>query len=241
MLALSTSKRGLEDCLVVEGPDGGDKYILVHGYLRYHAMVNVESTDAICLVEDCTNKTERIIKRLRKEFHTHKRTGYELEKMIQNLCDSGLSEKEIALKTDVTVSTVKRYIRTKDIDGHLKSLAQQNGASKDGLTKLWNLPRIKQNVKESFLFRFVTKDGIKGNDVDSMAKVARVRQFEELSESVQERCLNRAIEQTGFTTRDAKAIVYEHFIHNGFDPEAHRFLALILNSGLQPKSIMLPI
>lgn len=223
--ALSASKRGLDEFLVVEGPDDGGKYVLIHGYLRYQALVNSECAEVMCIVEQCTDPTERIIKRLRKEFHTHKRTGYELETMIQSLLTSGLSEQDIALKTDVTVSTVKKYVKTQDIDGSLRSIAQQHGVSREGLSKLWNLSRaVKPNVKESFLFRFVTKDGIKGNDVDSMVKTAKVHQFAELSESVQERCLNLAIEKTGFTTRDAKEIVFEHSIKNGFDAESHNYL-----------------
>ncbi|MDB5084393.1 MAG: ParB-like nuclease protein [Bacilli bacterium] len=225
ILALSTLKRGLEDFLVVEDTDEGLKYVLVHGYLRFQALVNAGFRDAMCSVEVYTNSAERIIKRLRKEFHSHKRTGYELEKMIQALRASGISEQEIALKTDVTISTVKKYLKTKDIDANLRSLAEQHGASRDGLTKIWSLPKsVKQNVKESLLFRVATKDGITGNDADSVVKMAKVSQFGELSESAQEQCFNRAIDTAGFSTRDAKAIVYEHFIRSGYDPEVHRFL-----------------
>jgi len=234
LLALSAKKRGLDDFLVVEGPCDDGKYFLVHGYLRYKALLHSECPEIMCIVECCTNKISRIIKRLRKEFHTHKRTGYELETMIQSLLASGLSEQEIALKTDVTVATIKKYIKEQNVDDGFRSIAQQHGASREGLTKLWNMPpSVKPSVRESCLFRFVTKDGIKGTDVDSMIKTAKVRQFAELSESSQERCLNLAIEKTGFTTRNAKEIVFEQAIKHSFDPESHNYLYDRMISHLQ--------
>lgn len=225
MLSLSTSKRGLDDNLVVEGPNEENKYVLVHGYRRYYALVYAGSLNALCTVEECTNKTERIIKRLRKEFHTRKRTGYEVEMMIFALSDAGLSENEIAKRTDFTTATVKKYIKTRDIDDNIRSLSQQNGKGRDGLIKILNFPNsVKQRVKELFLNRYLTERSIRGTDIDSMVKVAKVPQFEELSESAQIKCLNQAIDQTGFTAKNAEAIVFEQAIYIGYDQRAHSYL-----------------
>lgn len=224
-MALSASKRGLEEALVVEGPDDEQKFTLVHGYIRYQALISAEELEATCMVQPCTDTTQRILKRLRKESHTHKRTGYELERMIHALLAAGLSEQEIAVKTDVRLATVRRYIKTKDIDNDLRSMAGKTGASREGLSKLWRSRHlIKSNTMENLLSRFVKKEGIKGSDVDSILKVAKVRQFDDLPESAQEQCVNHAVAETKFTSKKAKEIVYEQVIQKTYDHEAFTFL-----------------
>ena len=129
------------------------------------------------------------------------------------------------MKVDVTLATVKKYVKNRDIDSKLWSLAEKHGASRDGLSKLWNSRGLfKQHAMDKLFARFVRRDGIKGSDVEPILKVAKVLQFNNLSDAEQEHCINEAIDKAAFTSRNAKEIVYKQLIHRNYDPEAVMFL-----------------
>lgn len=216
-LSMSLLHSKLQEPLIVEGPING-RYILVEGYRRFDSLSRMGTTWVICNVQEVTNEEGRVIKRLRNELHRKKKTGYELERMIEFLLNRGLSEAEIARQVKVSISVIKKHIKSLDVDLDLKEKAEKAKVGKDGITKLYKLPNVSERIKNILCDRFLIKE-IFGYHVDSIEKVVKESLFSVLTEESQKRCINEVISQTKFDNDRAKTAVCSEIVSSGIQAD----------------------
>lgn len=231
-LTLSIKMHGLQKPLLVEGPTDDNKYILIEGYRRFYSLQQIGCTEVPCIIHDITNKARRVIKRLRNELHRKKKTGYELERMIQFLLENNYTIDQIAQETNVTKKTIQKHIKSLDIDPEAKKQAEKIGAGKDGLTRLLTLSNTFSSVIDTFKEKYLEK-AIFSYHVDSFERVVNIKGFKDLPAISQEKCLLEAMNQAKFGKNQAKKIVYAESLkyHNG--QEAALFIFEEIYSNLE--------
>ncbi|PFA51598.1 chromosome partitioning protein ParB, partial [Bacillus cereus] len=95
------------------------------GYRRFWALKHLNVPLVTCKVEKLISKDSRVLKRLRIELKSKKKTGYEVERMISFLLGDGYTEDDIAKQCNIQKKTVKKYINGKDVNTHWKIRAEQ--------------------------------------------------------------------------------------------------------------------
>jgi hypothetical protein len=106
-LATSIKQNGLIEPLIVEEKNS-NCFILVEGYRRFWALKHLNVPFVTCKVEKITSKDSRILKRLRVELKSKKKTGYEVERMISFLLDNGYTEDDIAKQCNIQKKNCKK-------------------------------------------------------------------------------------------------------------------------------------
>jgi ParB family chromosome partitioning protein len=218
--------------IIVEGPTNNNEYFLVEGYRRLASLKHLQKKHVYCIVEKITNEEERVIKRLRNELHTKKKTGYEISRMVNFLLDREYTIPQIANKCGKTEATIRKYVRSRDVDSELLERAERNGAGVHGLTELNKLNNIKENTKHYTLDNYVEKN-ISGTHVESIKKVHNINEFINLSDDSQRKCIDGAVCQTKFNEHRAKTIVYEESLRHKYDKKVHKYIFNVVVSYLE--------
>ncbi len=175
-LATSIKQNGLIEPLIVEEKNS-NCFILVEGYRRFWALKHLNIPVVACKVEKLTSKDSRVLKRLRVELKSKRKTGYEVERMISFLLDDGYTEDDIAKQCNIQKKTVKKYINGKDVNTQWKIRAEQSGAGIHGLTEIHHLTNIHPENKE-YVADIYIKRRINANNVESIKKTYRFRRIQ---------------------------------------------------------------
>lgn len=206
--------------LLVEGPTENNTYILVDGYLRYNCLEYSKIPEAYCIIEDVTSVEQRVIKRLKIELHTKKKTGFEMERMVGYLLDHGFSKEQIAAECKVTRETIKKYIKSIDVRDDWKQRAEESGAGRHGLTEISNLKNIKDNIKEYMVDIYVDKS-INGYHVELIKKIDSIKEFTDLSDDIQKESLNNLSEIQRIDKEQLKTRIYEKHLQQNYTKKVH--------------------
>lgn len=220
-LALSLKSNGQSTALVVEGPTVPDnKYFLVEGELRYESLLSINAKKARCIVQKLTSEEERVIKNLRNELQTKKKTSYEISRMVEFLLSKGYIDKQIAIKCSVSSKTINKYLKAQNIRSDWKERAEETGAGLHALADIEKLNNLTANVQEDVADDFINRK-INGTEVESLLKINSVDELKDLTELHQKECVLEAVNQTTFENSQAKTIVYEKLLRQSFSERAH--------------------
>ncbi|MDN4495132.1 ParB N-terminal domain-containing protein [Ureibacillus aquaedulcis] len=138
-LEMDISRNGLIAPLIVQ-LESEDTYVLVEGYRRFYALQFLGKKYADCFIENYTSEEDRIIKRLRIEFQTKKRTAYQLEEMINRLLENELYDvKLLASLCNVTEKTIAKYRKGSDVNPDWIRRGRKTGAGRHGFTIIHKL------------------------------------------------------------------------------------------------------
>ncbi|GED32369.1 ParB N-terminal domain-containing protein [Brevibacillus centrosporus] len=230
-LTLDISRRELQIPLLVEESVDPEKFYLVEGYRRYVSLVQLGYKHTHCIVQKETNNAERVVKRLGNEFHHKKKSGYERERMIEFLLKNGYDVDRIARETNLTRATIRKHMKSLQIDSDVKKLAELNGVGKDGLTRFLSIKTMNEDVQEKYQDKYLAKE-IRSYHVDSIELVANHESFNNLNMSAQDECLHQAIEQTRFSKTNANRIVNSVLLKEKFDQKSHRYMFQEMNKDI---------
>ncbi|WP_085990910.1 ParB/RepB/Spo0J family partition protein [Oceanobacillus senegalensis] len=221
-LALDIAKHGLSVPMIVEKQNG--KYILVDGYRRYVALRHIEANSAWCIVEKETSKQNRIIKRLKNEFHNKKRTGYEMLGMITDLMEQNFDEKEIARNCNVTLRTVKKYIKASKVPKEWLSDGQVAGVGIQGLIDIYNLDQLKGDNKEYLKNLYIDKK-ITGEQIKEIKRSITNAPFNELTTISQKKTLDDMVHSIKDNNSISfKDIIYENSLKEKHNDKSHGYI-----------------
>jgi ParB-like chromosome segregation protein Spo0J len=226
-LELSLSSKGLRIPLVVEEVSK-NKYVLVDGYRRYYALQFIGKQEAECIVEKLTSPETRLIKRLATEFHTEKRNPYQLERMInQLLAIKTLETKEIAEQCNVTVETINKYIKGKEVNPEWVKDGEKNDLGRHVLTDIHYLQNISYQTKE-YIFGLYKESKITGTTVKNIDLITNAAGFKLISEEVKKECIDEVIEQGIKDKEMINEIVSKKRLQTNFSEESHNSLYNVL-------------
>ncbi len=222
-LELSIASNGLRFPLVVEEVNENN-YVLVDGYRRYYALKFIGKKEAECTVEKLTSPEGRLLKRLAIEFHTEKRNPYQLERMInQLLAIKNYDIKEIAELCSVTVDTVKKYIKGREINPEWIRVGEEKELGRHVLTDIYYLNNISYKTKEC-IFKLYSEKEITGTAVKNIELITRIPGFKSFPEKVKKECIDEVI-QFGIKDKEMMdEIVSKKSLQSNFNAESHKFL-----------------
>ncbi|MDY0409346.1 ParB/RepB/Spo0J family partition protein [Virgibacillus soli] len=220
-LELDIKRNGLTNALMVE-QKCDDKYILVDGHRRFRALQHLGIQEALCQIEEHSSTEERIIKRLREEFHTKKRTPSDVEDMIEYLLDKGYTVKRIASECNVTVPTIKKYIRGLDVDPKWKEDQKKANVGHHVMTDLHEL-KITKEKKEFFKEKYLKKE-INGADVKELKRVTKMDAFARIPKKQEKSCLTEVTYERKSERNRINNIVYQYRLTAGYDEESHTYV-----------------
>lgn len=221
-LATSIKQNGLIEPLIVEEKNS-NCFILVEGYRRFWALKHLNIPVVTCKVEKLTSKDSRVLKRLRVELKSRKKTGYEVERMISFLIDDGYTEKDIAKQCNIQKKTVKKYINGKDVNTQWKIRAEQSGAGIHGLTEIHHLTNIHPENKE-YVADIYIKRKINANNVESIKKLTKLDEFNKYSKDLQRNCINDMIDDESLNNERLKDIVFTRLLKQQYTPSVHQYV-----------------
>ncbi|MDL4842494.1 ParB/RepB/Spo0J family partition protein [Aquibacillus rhizosphaerae] len=229
MLELDISRYGLTSPLVVEQVSE-KSYVLVEGYRRYDALDYIGKNEALCIVEEVTSPDERIIKRLKTEFHTKKRTPYELERMINHLLAiKPYNATELSERCSVTVETINKYIKGKNVNPEWVKIGEEKDLGRHVITDIHYLKNIKYPTKE-YIFELYKDGQITGNTVKAIDTFTKIPGFILMKEVTKKDSIDEVV-QSGIKDRDRdklEEIVSSKKLNTTFDAESHKSLYKLL-------------
>lgn len=221
-LAANIKEHGLIEPLIVEEKNS-NCFILVEGYRRFWALKHLNIPVIACKVEKLTSKDSRVLKRLRIELKSKKKTGYEVERMISFLLDDGYTEDDIAKQCNIQKKTLKKYINGKDVNTHWKIRAEQSGAGIHGLTEIHHLTNIHPENKE-YVADIYIKRKINANNVESIKKLTKLDEFNKYSKDLQRNCINDMIDDESLNNERLKDIVFTRLLKQQYTPSVHQYV-----------------
>ncbi|MGN4728954.1 ParB/RepB/Spo0J family partition protein [Bacillus cereus group sp. MYBK181-1] len=221
-LATNIKEHGLIEPLIVEEKNL-NCFILVEGYRRFWALKHLNIPVVTCKVEKITSKDSRILKRLRVELKSKKKTGYEVERMISFLLDNGYTEDDIAKQCNIQKKTVKKYINGKDVNTHWKIRAEQSGAGRHGLTEIHHLTNIHPDNKE-YVADIYIKRKINANNVESIKTFTKLDEFNKSSKDFQKDCINDMIGDDSLNNERLKDIVFTRSLKQKYTLSVHQYI-----------------
>ncbi|MCU5379715.1 ParB/RepB/Spo0J family partition protein [Bacillus cereus] len=219
-LATSIKQNGLIEPLIVEEKNS-NCFILVEGYRRFWALKHLNIPVVTCKVEKLTSKDSRVLKRLRVELKSKRKTGYEVERMISFLIDDGYTEDNIAKQCNIQKKTVKKYINGKDVNTQWKIRAEQSGAGRHGLTEIHHLTNIHPDNKE-YVADIYIKRRINANNVESIKKLTALDEFNKSSKDLQRDCINDMINDEGLNNEGIKDIFFTKLLKQQYTLPVHQ-------------------
>lgn len=225
-LAYDIKTNGLVTPLRVEENDG--EFILVEGYRRYFALKHIDAEYADCIVENKTSEINRVIKRLNAEFYQKKRTGYEMQRMVEYLLAHDLDEVEIAKLCNVTTNTIKKYIEGSEVNPEWLIAGEKTGAGKHGYTVIHSLKYLKGYNKE-YINGIYTERNINGEDLKKLKKATKMAPFQQLSGDSQRKVLDNSIGQIKKKDESIKQVVYEQSLKENYSLSTHQYIFCLLN------------
>ncbi|MCM3386859.1 ParB N-terminal domain-containing protein [Ureibacillus chungkukjangi] len=221
-LEMDINRNGLIIPLIVQ-QESEDKYVLVDGYRRYYALVFLEKDSADCFVENYTSEEDRIIKRLRIEFHTKKRTGYQLEEMINRLLETELyDEKLIVSRCNVTVQTIAKYRDGAGVNPDWIRRGKQTGAGRQGLTIIHKL-KLGEEVKNYIADRYINREFSEAV-LKVIRKATQENAFIDLLEEDIKDCIDLIITLQLMQYEPVEEIVHEYRLHAVYALSSHAIL-----------------
>ncbi|MGR5941031.1 ParB/RepB/Spo0J family partition protein [Bacillus pacificus] len=221
-LATSIKQNGLIEPLIVEEKNS-NCFILVEGYRRFWALKHLNIPVVACKVEKLTSKDSRVLKRLRVELKSKRKTGYEVERMISFLLDDGYTEDDIAKQCNIQKKTVKKYINGKDVNTQWKIRAEQSGAGIHGLTEIHHLTNIHPENKE-YVADIYIKRRINANNVESIKKLTALEEFNKSSKDSQRDCINDMIGDESLNNERLKDIVFTRSLKQQYTLSVHQYV-----------------
>lgn len=116
--------------LIVEENEVAGKFTLLEGYRRVNGLLqivdNPEEYEVPCLVLKRTNKKNRLIKRLKNENHSKRKTAYERGRLVKVLTEIGMEAEEIARLTNYNLRTIRKDIEQMEIDEKVLKDGEKN-------------------------------------------------------------------------------------------------------------------
>lgn len=221
-LATSIKQNGLIEPLIVEEKNS-NCFILVEGYRRFWALKHLNIPVVACKVEKLTSKDSRVLKRLRVELKSKRKTGYEVERMISFLLDDGYTEDDIAKQCNIQKKTVKKYINGKDVNTQWKIRAEQSGAGIHGLTEIHHLTNIHPENKE-YVANLYIKRKINANNVESIKTLTKLDEFNKSSKDSQRDCINDMIGDESLNNERLKDIVFTRSLKQQYTLSVHQYI-----------------
>ncbi|MEB2589459.1 ParB/RepB/Spo0J family partition protein [Bacillus cereus] len=221
-LATSIKQNGLIEPLIVE-EKSSNCFILVEGYRRFWALKHLNVPFVTCKVEQLTSKHSRVLKRLRVELKSKRKTGYEVERMISFLLNDGYTEDDIAKQCNIQKKTVKKYINGKDVNNHWKIRAEQSGAGRHGLTEIHHLTNIHPDNKE-YVADIYIKRRINANNVESIKTLTKLDEFNKSSKNFQRDCINDMIGDESLNNERLKDIVFTRSLKQQYTLSVHQYV-----------------
>lgn len=221
-LATSVKQNGLIEPLIVEEKNS-NCFILVEGYRRFWALKHLNIPVVTCKVEQLTSEHSRVLKRLRVELKSKRKTGYEVERMISFLLDDGYTEDDIAKQCNIQKKTVKKYINGKDVNNHWKIRAEQSGAGRHGLTEIHHLTNIHPDNKE-YVADIYIKRRINANNVESIKTLTKLDEFNKSSKNFQRDCINDMIGDESLNNERLKDIVFTRSLKQQYTLSVHQYV-----------------
>ncbi|HGO9421513.1 ParB/RepB/Spo0J family partition protein [Bacillus cereus] len=221
-LATSIKQNGLIEPLIVEEKNS-NCFILVEGYRRFWALKHLNIPVVACKVEKLTSKDSRVLKRLRVELKSKRKTGYEVERMISFLLDDGYTEDDIAKQCNIQKKTVKKYINGKDVNTQWKIRAEQSGAGIHGLTDIHHLTNIHPENKE-YVANLYIKRKINANNVESIKTLTKLDEFNKSSKDSQRDCINDMIGDESLNNERLKDIVFTRSLKQQYTLSVHQYI-----------------
>ncbi|WP_088321261.1 ParB/RepB/Spo0J family partition protein [Bacillus wiedmannii] len=221
-LATNIKEHGLTEPLIVEEKNS-NCFILVEGYRRFWALKHLNIPVIACKVEKLTSKDSRVLKRLRIELKSKKKTGYEVERMISFLLDDGYTEDDIAKQCNIQKKTLKKYINGKDVNTHWKIRAEQSGAGIHGLTEIHHLTNIHPENKK-YVADIYIKRKINANNVESIKTLTKLDEFNKSSKNFQRDCINDMIGDENLNNERPKDIVFTRSLKQQYTPSVHQYV-----------------
>ncbi|WP_336882278.1 ParB/Srx family N-terminal domain-containing protein [Priestia koreensis] len=218
-LSKSIQQDSQTEPLVVEKRDE-HTFILVEGYRRFWALKHSNVEVAFCKVESLSSPESRVVKRLRTELQKKKKTGYELERMISFLLDGQYTVEQIATQCQVAQTTIKKYIKSLDVNPVWKSRAEKTGAGRHGLTEIHKLKNIHPD-NHKYLANLYIELEINADGVDRVKKLTKLDSFSEMSKDSQRKCILAALSHEKFDDDKAKDIVFTKELKKKYSPLIH--------------------
>ena len=215
-----------------------DHYILVDGYRRYYALEFLKEEEAKCIVVANSTEEDRIIKRLRMEFHSEKRSGFDLEKMIRKLMENGKFDlKKISDACNVTVQTIKKYVRVAGVDPKLIEEAKKAGVRIHALADLHE-SIIRKELKDNVFDRYLNNE-FNSKIMRYIRKATNEKVFKDIPIDSTQRCIDEIIQAKPHNYETVKTIVHKNRLigeyHNGSHTSIHNSTYNIL---MQLKKIL---
>ncbi|MGH0426190.1 ParB/RepB/Spo0J family partition protein [Bacillus pretiosus] len=221
-LATNIKEHGLIEPLIVEEKNL-NCFILVEGYRRFWALKHLNIPVVTCKVEKLTSKDSRVLKRLRVELKSKRKTGYEVERMISFLLDDGYTEDDIAKQCNIQKKTVKKYINGKDVNTQWKIRAEQSGAGIHGLTEIHHLANIHPENKE-YVANLYIKRKINANNVESIKTLTKLDKFNKSSKDLQRDCINDMIGDESLNNERLKGIFFTRSLKQQYTLSVHQYI-----------------
>ncbi len=221
-LATSIKQNGLIEPLIVEEKNS-NCFILVEGYRRFWALKHLNIPVVACKVEKLTSKDSRVLKRLRVELKSKRKTGYEVERMISFLLDDGYTEDDIAKQCNIQKKTVKKYINGKDVNTQWKIRAEQSGTGIHELTEIHHLTNIHPENKE-YVANLYIKRKINANNVESIKTLTKLDEFNKSSKDSQRDCINDMIGDESLNNERLKDIVFTRSLKQQYTLSVHQYI-----------------
>ena len=221
-LARDIEEKGLKESLLVE-KKSNHEYILVEGYRRYYALKSRGIETAVCNVDQLTSEEERLIKRLRVEIHTKKRSAYELEKMIKRLLEiKDYDSSQLAKLLNIGEKTIKKYLRGLNVPPEWVKKGEKSGVGRHTLTDIHELD-FDNEIKEHLVKGFIDRE-IKKSTIDAIKKVSKtMKQFIMSIENLEKFIEEFEAENSGEEEIN-NVIIHKLNLQNGFDENSHTII-----------------
>ncbi|WP_140422911.1 helix-turn-helix domain-containing protein [Ureibacillus manganicus] len=163
----------------------------------------------------------RIIKRLRLELHSEKRSAFDLEKMIRKLMENeNYDIKEVAKACGVTVPTIKKYERVARVEPEKVAKAKEAGVGIHGLTDI-NESKINEGLKDNIFDRYLNNE-FKTKTLGYIKRATNETVFKDIAtiNSANE-CLEEIIQSNPQNYEIVKTILYKHRLLVSYDKSSH--------------------
>src|SRR5699024_482169 len=113
---------------------------------------------ASCTIESLSSEEERLKKRIGKEFHTKRRSAYQLGRMINKLLENeSYNIISIASYFNVTEKTIAKYISVSNVDPGIRKEAEQARVGLHALTDIQSLS-LNSDTKDHIFKRYINKE-----------------------------------------------------------------------------------
>ncbi|WP_047983548.1 ParB/RepB/Spo0J family partition protein [Ornithinibacillus californiensis] len=219
---LDIKRNGLQYALLVE-EEGNNQYVLVDGYRRYYALEYIGITSVNCFVEVKSTEEERIIKRLRKEFHTKRRTAYQLERMINRLLENEkYHPRLIASLCNVTENTITKYIKGSSVDPDWLRRGEMAGVGRHAFTDIHNL-KVNEQIKHYLADKYINRE-ITRNSIDAVKKTTKLAAFDNITDEKIKDCIDEIIFLHSKSVNKIENVVNKYSLKAIYNISSHTFM-----------------